>query len=389
MNSLKLILGNLKYFAPAWVFASLNIMLGTWVLYIPAVKARLGLNDAELGIALFSYALGILVVIPLISTITKRIGVGRYTIIGIILFALAFVLPFWAQSYLSLCISLFIVGLFSGSTDISMNALVSEIERQKDISMMSAAHGFFSLGGVIGAGIGSMFLIDLMSPKTHILTVAIIVIISNWILSIHFRNVKEVPIEKSQEKTEISRFFPLVIIAFIAFTIMGSEGAIENWSKLYLLDVINVDSESIAGYGFVLFSATMTLGRFFGDGISTKYGSDQVIIGGSLIAVVAYFAILSNDLYMALGGFALLGLGLSVIIPELFRVAGQAEGISPSSGIAFVSGIGFLGFLVGPVVMGFISNQAGLRYSFVALLGIIILATILAILRKAFARRSA
>ena len=141
---------------------SLNIVLGTWVLYIPSIKDKIGLDDGELGIALFCYALGILVMIPLIPKINKLIGVGRYTIIGIILFAVAFILPFWTFSFISLCVSLFIVGIFSGSTDITMNALVSETEKKDSVSIMSAAHGFFSLGGVIGAGLGSLFLLQLL-----------------------------------------------------------------------------------------------------------------------------------------------------------------------------------------------------------------------------------
>ena len=382
MNSLQLILKDIRYFAPVWTFASLNILLGTWVLYIPNIKENLALNDAELGIALFCYAMGILVMIPFISSINRKVGVGKYTIIGVVLFSLVFILPFWTTTYIELCISLFIVGIFSGSTDISMNALVSEVERTNKVNFMSAAHGFFSLGGVIGAGIGSFILVGLVSPKAHITIVATFILLTNLFLSRNYIKIKESEHESSETKTSIVGYSPLIIVAFIAFAIMGSEGAIENWSKLYLIDVVNVTSEKVAGYGFVFFSTTMALGRFFGDGISLKFGSENTIIGGSILAIVSYLGIVSGGLYSVLGGFGLLGLGLSVIIPELFRIAGQTEGVSPSGGIAFVSGVGFLGFLIGPVAMGFISNQMGLKMSFIALLGVIIIATFLAILRK-------
>jgi fucose permease len=384
MNSLKIILQKFRYFSPVWVFASINILMGTWVLYIPYIKDKLDLDDAQLGVALFSYALGILVMIPLISSTNKRLGIGRYTIFGILLFTFASLFPILSESYFWLCGSLFIVGLFSGSTDITMNALVSEIERRDEVNFMSAAHGFFSLGGVIGAGIGSFLLIDVIEPATHILLVSVVIALTNLLLAKHYYNIKE-EVEKGQEEEnsfQLGKYLPLITISFIAFAIMGSEGAIENWSKLYLMDVLLVNSEQVAGYGFILFSTTMTLGRFFGDGISASYGPDKVIIGGSLIAVLAYIGILSDQLYISIAGFGILGLGLSVIIPELFRIAGKAKGISPTASIAFVSGVGFVGFLIGPVVLGFISKAVGLKISFYALLGISVAASLLSIWRK-------
>lgn len=383
MNSLRLILQDLRYFAPVWVFASINILMGTWVLYIPAVKEKMGLDDGELGIALFCYALGILIIIPFIPKITRRFGAGRYTIVGIVLFSIAFLFPLLASSYVWLCISLFVVGVFSGSTDISMNALVSEIEKQDKVNFMSAAHGFFSLGGAIGAGIGSFLLLGRIAPVTHISLVALFLIVSNLLLAKNYFLVEETQEEASENTAyKLSKYMPLIALAFIAFGIMASEGAIENWSKLYLLDVIHVESDRLAGFGFVLFSITMTIGRFLGDGISQQLGSKKIIIGGCLIAVLAYLGVLSGYLYLVLAGFGLLGLGLSVIIPELFRMAGKTKEMSPSAGIAFVSGIGFFGFLLGPVVLGLISDFAGLKMSFVALLFVAVIATVLSALRK-------
>ena len=142
MNSLKLILSNKNYFAPAWVFASINILTGTWVLYLPHIKSKFGLNDGEIGLALFCLALGLLSSIPFIPFINKRLGVGKSTQIGIIIFCLLFNLPLAVDSFVALCVSLFSIGIFSGFTDVSMNALVSYIERSQDKYFMSAAHGF-------------------------------------------------------------------------------------------------------------------------------------------------------------------------------------------------------------------------------------------------------
>lgn len=367
MNSLKLILLNRKYFSATWVFASLNIIIGTWVLYIPYVKEKLKLSDSEIGFALFCLALGILVFLPVVPYIIKKIGLGKCTIIGIILFAVAFIGPLVALDYISLCLSLFIVGIFSGSTDVAMNTLVSEIEKQDDNNFMSSAHGFFSLGGVIGAVFGSVLMAFFTSPVYHMMVMAFCVILINIGLSKQYINIKEDTISKEKKTVWLTAFKPLLVIAFLAFVIMISEGAIEHWSTLYLIEVVDISQKNLAGLGFILFSTTMTVGRFFGDGISKKIGSIGIISLGCLIASIGYLGVLSSQFIITVFGFGLIGLGLSVIIPELFRIAGKADGVSASTGISFVSGIGFMGFLIGPVVLGFVSDIYSLKMSFFGL----------------------
>lgn len=371
MKALQLILSNKRYFAPAWVFASLNILAGTWVLYIPYVKNKLAIDDAELGIALFCFALGILVFIPMVPILTQRFGVGRMTFIAVLLMAFSFLFPILMNTYSSLCIALFFTGICSGLTDVSMNALISEIEKKDKVGFMSAAHGFFSLGGVIGAGIGSLLIPFFNLPFWHMCAVAIFVFISNLLVATAYTKV--VAEEKKQVIKEsildnIKTYKPLFALAIIAMIIMSSEGSIEHWSKLYLLDVSNVESDQLAGIGFILFSAMMTTGRFFGDGISERYGSYTIIIYGCLLAIIGYLFILMTHWVAAMVGFGFIGLGFSVIIPEVFRLAGKSEQVSSSAGISFVSGIAFAGFLLGPVILGFISKMAGLKMSFVALL---------------------
>lgn len=368
MRSLKLLFSNLRYFAPAWVFASLNIVIGTWVLYIPYIKLKLGLDDGQLGMVLFFLALGTLTMIPLSSKIIEKLGVGRSTIIGIILFSLLFLLPLVMPSYVSMCISLFIVGMGVSLTDISMNALVSQIEMEDDVHFMSVSHGFFSLGGVIGAGIGTVVITYFSVPIVHMLFVAFGVIITNLLICKAYYKERGRKSDREANTFRMSLLRPLVGLTVISFIIMGSEGAIEHWSKLYLQDIVIVNSERIAGLGFVTFSAMMTLGRFFGDSISHRYGPLVIIIGGCLISIIGYFAVLSTELTLSLVGFGLIGLGYSVIIPELFRLAGKTKGISSAEGISFVAGFGYLGFLMSPPLLGFLSSLESLKLSFTALL---------------------
>ena len=140
-----------------------------------------------------------------------------------------------------------------------------------------------------------------------------------------------------------------------------------DWSALYLEEVSLMEAGSV-GLGYTLFSIFMTLGRFSGDSISRKIGSISLIGLGSLIAALAFILILIGNKLVVLAGFSLTGVGLSVIIPEIFRLGGKTTGVSSSQGIAFVAGIGYTGFLMGPVILGFIASASSLKGSFLILL---------------------
>mgnify|MGYP002628094793 CR=1 FL=1 len=384
MNSLKLILTNIKYFAVVWVFSSLNFIVGTWVLYIPYVKNKLTLDDAQIGFALFCLALGVLTFLPLVPYLSNKLRLGRLTFFAIVAFAIAFIFPVLMPNYVLLCVSLFIVGIFSGITDIAMNALVSEIEKKDAVNIMSAAHGFFSLGGVLGATLGSIFMPIFHLPAYHMIAVTILIILINIGFVKHYFSISETQYSKEKNSYSFKKIKPLFGIAIICFVIMGSEGAIEHWSSLYLIEAVKITQQNLAGIGFIVFSVMMTIGRFFGDSISAKIGSIKIILLGCTFAIIGYCGILTGQFIITILGYGLLGLGLSVIIPELFRIAGTAKGIRPSIGISMVSGVGFVGFLLGPVILGYISYIYHLKISFFILLLLTFLALFIAnrLLRK-------
>lgn len=375
MKSLRLILTDPFYFAPVWVFASINILVGTWVLYIPHIKTNFQLNDSEVGIALFSLAVGLLISFPFVPFINQKIGVGRSTCIGIILYSLCINIPFWAGSYLVLCLGLGIAGVFVGITDISMNALIAKIENDRKDHIMSTAHGFYSLGGFVGASIGSFLMIYITDPRLHMILIAIILIASNLFLFKYYFTIQETELTKEETKQSFKSLKPLIGLAIVGFIIMTNEGAIEHWSNLFLVDIIQT-SENKAGLGFIAFSLCMTIGRFLGDNISKRIGSIQIILIASFIAVFGYIGVFTTSLTLSIIGFGVIGLGLSVIVPEVYRLAGNFKGVRPSQAIAFVSGVGFAGFLLGPLILGLISDWSNLVWSF-GFLFILILISIL------------
>ncbi len=364
MRSLRLILTNPRYFGPAWVFASLNILFGTWAIYIPSVKEELGINKATLGIAIFFLSLGVFTIFPIASKIINRIGVGRATFVGLILSCIAALFPLLAPGFLSLAIALFLFGATNGFTDISMNTLVTEIEKEDRQKFMSASHGFFSLGGVL-AGLGSFLIPVLDNRGLHMLLAVLLVLAVNFMFYRRYHKVIAAPIEK--EGFSFRNFKPLMLLGVVSFVVMGSEGAIVDWSGLFLKEV-SLAPAAIWGAGFLGFQVFMTLGRFLGDAISSRIGSVKIVALGSVIAIIGYLLVLTTEMYLAIAGFALTGLGFSVIVPELFRIGGNVKGVESSQGVAFIAGTGYSGFLVGPVILGFIAEQFSLSLSFISLM---------------------
>lgn len=365
MHSLRLILSHPRYFAPAWVFASLNIWFGTWAIYIPTVKDKLGIDKASLGIAIFCLSLGVFTIFPVAARIINRIGVGRATWYGVLLSSVFAMLPLLAPNYYVLMGSLFLFGASNGFTDISMNTLVTEIEKEDQKNFMSAAHGFFSLGGVL-AGLGSFMIPLIDNAVLHMLIAVLLVFVVNFIFHRRYLHITAAPIEK--EPFSFNLFRPLLVLGVVSFMVMGGEGAIVDWSGLYLQE-ISLAPEYLLGAGFLAFSITMTLGRFVGDSISARIGSVRIVILGISIAILGYVLVLSSYTLAAISGFALIGLGFSVIIPELFRIGGNVKGVESSQGVAFIAGTGYSGFLLAPPVLGFLAESASLKLSFITLLG--------------------
>nr|WP_297785321.1 MFS transporter [uncultured Allomuricauda sp.] len=364
MKSLWLILSNPRYFAPAWVFTSINIWFGTWAIYIPTVKEKLDINKADLGIALFCLSLGVFTIFPVASKIINKLGVGRASWYGVLFVSVTAMLPLMASNYYLLMAALYLFGASNGFIDIAINTLVTEIEKEDKQNFMSAAHGFFSLGGIL-VGLGSFLIPVIGNPVLHMGITVVLVFVINFFLKKHYIHIVAAPVEK--EPFSFKLFKPLLLLGIIGFVSFGGEGAIIDWSSLYLKEMTKAP-EMLIGAGFLAFSTTMTLGRFLGDGISAKIGPIKIVGLGALIAAVGFVLVLTQNTTWSIIGFAFNGLGFSVIVPELFRIGGNVKGVDSSQGVAFIAGAGYMGFLLGPVILGFIAESASLNYSFILLL---------------------
>lgn len=359
------------------VFLSISLLFGAWVTRLPELKDKLGLSEGELGVALFFMPLGAITIFPFLSKIIHLLGERKATILGVFIFLGAILLPSLAANEFWFMAALYLVGAATALTDVSMNAAAAEVEKQFDCQIMSATHGFFSLGGMIGAATAGLFFWMEVSSVMHLLFWSLLfgslILLSSGKL---LNAVERVP------HTKVFQLPPRSMwgLAVIGFCIMISEGGITDWSTIYLRDEL-LSSPETAGFGFAGFSAFMALGRFMGDDLIKNYGARRLLILGCILSVAGLAGSMSGHAVVVIMGFSLAGLGYSVIVPILFSRAARVQGVPSATGIASVASAGYVGLLVGPVVIGFMGEWQGLGVGFFFLLLLTALALAIALKR--------
>jgi predicted MFS family arabinose efflux permease len=364
MISIKFFFQNKKYFASAFLYSCFSLIFSTWVTYIPHIAEKIGITEGRIGKAIFFSGLGAFFMIRICRHFVDKIGVGRYTYFALLIYCICFFGPFLAYNYVSLCISLFIFGMAGSSYGISLNSLTATIEKQDDVYIMSGSHGFWSLGAMVGSATGTFIAALVHNPILHIsvLVLAIQIIQTKLKSQYYFRKGEQSLIEKHKRKI----LLPLVVIALIGLVVMVSEGALADWSALYLKKIIRLDIKYI-GLGYSAFSFAMMTGRFTGDSLSKKLGSWQLITWSSLIGIIGFFLVLILNPIFTILGFFVVGLGFSVIVPEVYRLASNVDGVKTADGVSFIAATTNIGFLIGPVVLGFIAEFKSLHLSFIVL----------------------
>lgn len=364
MLSLKIFINQKKYFANAFFFSCFSLVFSTWVTYIPYVAEKLGISEGKIGGALFFASLGSFCMIPLSNWLVDRLGVGRMSFYAVVFYPIAGLAPLLAASYTQLCAGLFLFGMAGCTMSISINSLTATVEKEDNVYIMTGSHGFFSVGGMIGALSGSFIASFLHCPWLHMVILGIILISTQFYLRDQYFHRKGEHIPK--EKRSLTHMKPLIIIAVIGLIFMVSEGAIADWSALYLKKIVKIDLTYI-GFGYAGFSAAMTTGRFFGDYVSKKFGSWQLITMGSVLGLLGFGLVLVPSMATSLIGFSIIGLGFSAIVPEVFRLASKVEGVKTNDGVSVIAATTNIGFLFGPVLLGFLAELKTLHFSFLIL----------------------
>lgn len=353
---------SLLFFAAGLTFAS-------WASRIPDVQRLYQLGNGALGAVLFALPAGSLISLPLWGWMIAKYGSKSMSALGLLLYpVLLCVIPMMTTTW-QLWIVLFLFGMTGNLCNIAINTQAVGVEKSYDRSIMATFHAIWSLAGFTGAFLGNLLISWNVSLLLHFTIIAIITY--TLLVSGLPRLIKGDGAAASSTGWVIPGK-ELLLLGCIAFCCMACEGTMFDWSGVYFQHVLQVPKGQVA-VGYAAFMSTMAGGRFLGDWFINRLGNRMVLrVSGLLITTGLLLSVIFPMMITATIGFMLVGLGVSSVIPVVYSNAGKSAGLSPSVALATVSSIGFIGFLIGPPIIGFIAEMFSLRWSFtlIALLGL-------------------
>jgi MFS family permease len=354
--------------AVAMVYFCMGLCFASWASRIPDIKTYLQLSDGMLGTILFALPAGQFLMMPISGKLVTRFGSSQMLLYGLPLYSICLTSIGFVREGWQLAIALFLFGLAGNLCNISINTQGVAAERLYQRPIMASFHGGWSLAGFTGALIGLLMINLKVAPNWHFITIILIV----WVIV--YNNYPHLIQTKPEVRKDGPgrRFFKkpdsiLLQLGIIGFCSMASEGAMFDWSGVYFKDVVKAPS-SLVILGYTSFMIMMAAGRFMADYLISRIGRKRLLqICGVMISTGLFTAVLFPFLVPATIAFMVVGLGVSSIVPTVYSAAGKYGKVPPGIALATVSSVSFLGFLMGPPLIGYISEIAGLRYSFAAI----------------------
>ena len=334
------------------VFLSSGFGVGVWAACIPTFKAQLSLSNGRLSLVLLAFAAGAVLAMPLASLLAPKLGVGRLTRLTAAVLAGTLLLPPLAWSLPTLVAAVFAMGAAQGLLDVTMNASASGVERRWGLPIMSSFHAAWSGGGLLGATLGG----TLRGARPAMVLAGLVAAILALVVWTKLRDGSLRPTDGPKLVLPGREALPLCLAALLCFL---CEGAMVGWSAVYLKTTGALPDQAAMGYA--AFAGAMFLGRLCGDRMVRRFGPSRIVRASATIAGLGLaLAVALPSPMLAIGGFFLVGLGLSNVVPSLFSLAGRLNGTA-AAGVAMVATAGYAGFLVGPVLIGSVAECAGLR----------------------------
>lgn len=358
---------SLFYFCQGIAFAS-------WASRIPIIKAQLQLTEAQLGTILLMLPIGQLVTMALSGRLVSRYGSHRILpitaiVYGMILCGIAFATDAWQ---LGAC--LFLFGVIGNMCNISVNTQGVLAESLYNKPIMASFHGVWSLAGFAGALLGLLTLNISLSTLPHFIIIFFLIVVNVLVNRRHLAPPNEQNIEHTSSSFKPDKI--LISLGIVGFCSMATEGAMFDWSGVYFQDIV-LAPESLIMLGYASFMIMMATGRFIGDKIIQKIGRQRTLqFSGVLMSLGMMLSVAFPSIFCSTIGFMLVGLGVSCNVPTVYSIAGKHTKIPSGVALAMVSSISYLGFLMGPPLIGYIAELFSLRYSYAvfSLFGLLLLA---------------
>jgi predicted MFS family arabinose efflux permease len=341
--------------ATFWVFVINGAMIGTWIAHLPWLQDHLGISKATLGFCLLCAALGAFISMPVTGQLLDRYSSASLTRVSTLVFCLMLPLPLLATGPYMLGAILFVFGASNGAMDVSMNAHGVAVERMSPKPIMSSLHAGYSLGGFAAAGLVAIVAVAGVGPRVESLFVGVALWLGGFWVT------RRLGSASSHSEASSGLALPsraVLLLGVLCFVAMMTEGAIADWSGIYLRHNTGAGAAT-AALAFTGFSLGMLVGRLGGDALNERLGAGTLLRGGSALLALALGAtLLVGATGPAIVGFTLCGLGVANAVPLLFSAAGRHEPPNPSLAATFT--VGYMGFIVGPPVIGLLSDQFGL-----------------------------
>jgi MFS family permease len=354
------------------MFFLTGLCFASWASRIPAIQQSLQLSDGGLGSVLLALPIGSMISMPVAGLLVARYGSKQVLMVAALFYGLVLPLLGLMQTPWQLFLCLMVFGFTGNLANIAVNTQAVAVEAMYGRTIMASFHGLWSLAGFTGAAIGALMAGQDIVPYQHFLVITVIATLIVIVSSKHIVP-QDVNVQASQPLfAKPDRF--LLILGIIAFCSMICEGTMFDWSGVYFKKVIHAP-DGLAGIGYAAFMSTMASFRFVADWLTTRFGARRMLqISGGLTAAGLLIAVLLPYFGTAIFGFLLVGAGVSSVVPLVYSAAGRSKLLSPGMALATVSTIGYLGFLTGPPLIGFIAQASSLSISFsvIALMGMCI-----------------
>jgi len=351
-------------FAVSMIFAINGALFGTWASRIPAISNIHDLSPASLGLLIFLAGLSAIVAFSIFGRAADHYGAAFVTKLASSIFLpLTLIFIAYANSIWMLAAAIIFFGGIHGGIDVAMNAWAAEVERKNERPLMSSFHAMWSLGSGIGAGSGVLLATYSLGVKTHFTISSIVIfLVVLSILTIPFQSVKR---QRDKNVPFISiPTGPLLAVALITFFASLGEGAVADWSAIFLISVASID-EGSAALGYTAFAICMFTMRLMGDKIVSVVGPSKTARYSGLVAMIgSIILVIFESLIPLVIGFGLIGLGIAVIIPLAFSRAANDKNIPQGTAIASIATLGYGGMLIGPLFIGFIAQATSIKTSF-------------------------
>lgn len=350
-----------------WLYFGLNgFAVGMWVVHIPSIEQKTGITHSTLGLLLLVLGGAAFIGMQVAGPLVDKLGQRRLVPAAGILLGIALFGPGLATNWWTLGLTLILVGFGNGSIDVGMNAQAVVVERGYPRPIMAAFHAMWSIGGAIAAVIGAATLkagvpTEVTLGLAGLVCIAIALAASRFLLEATIA--EEDPDEESPREKPPAKL--VWALGGLAFGLMLSEGVANDWAALHFRDILGT-SVSTAAFAYGSFAVAMTVGRFLTDRVAAVVGPAAIVRWGAAMAAVGLtLVIVVPWVPVALVGWAIFGLGLAGGVPQLFTAAGNLDPRSSGALMARVVGLGYVGLLAGPALIGGLAHWMPLNIAFI------------------------